>query len=38
MIKFKHNGLQISYQKECWKGYDDANAPKWNLVAEAFVT
>ncbi len=37
MIKFEHNGLQISCQKACYRGYDDANVPKWNLEGEPFV-
>jgi hypothetical protein len=37
MIKFGHDELQMSYQKACWKGYDGANTPKWNLEIEPFV-
>ncbi len=37
MIKFEHDGLQISCQKICWKGYDGVNASRWNLEVEPFV-
>jgi hypothetical protein len=37
MIKFEHNRFQITCQKACWKGYDGANAPRWNLEVEPFV-
>jgi hypothetical protein len=37
MIKFGHNGLQISYQKACWKGYDGVDALKCNFEVEPFV-
>jgi len=36
-IKFWHNGLQMSHQKACWKGYDGVDALKWNLEVEPFV-
>jgi len=37
MIRFKHDGFHISYQRACWKGYDGANTPRWNLEIEPFV-
>jgi hypothetical protein len=37
MIKFKHDGLQITYWKACWKQYDGANVLKWNPKIEPFV-
>jgi hypothetical protein len=37
MIICKHNGLQISCQKACWKGYDGANVSKWKFEIEPFV-
>jgi uncharacterized protein YkuJ len=37
MIKFKHNGFQISHRKACWKGYDGANAMTRNFEVEPFV-
>jgi hypothetical protein len=37
MIKFNHDGPQMSCQKTCWKGYDGANALKWDLKVEPFV-
>jgi hypothetical protein len=37
MIKFEHDGLQISCWRACWKGYDGANAPRWNLEVKPFV-
>jgi hypothetical protein len=37
MIKFGHDGLQISYQRACEKGYDGANTLRWNLEVEPFV-
>jgi hypothetical protein len=37
MIKFRHDGLQVFYQRTCLKGYDDANVPKWNLENKPFV-
>jgi hypothetical protein len=37
MINFRHNGLQISYRKICYKKYDGANAPRWNLEIKPFV-
>jgi hypothetical protein len=37
MIKFRHDGLQISYRKACWKQYDGANALRWNPEIEPFV-
>ncbi len=38
MIEFEHDGLQISRQTTCQKGYDGANAPRWNLEVKPFVT
>jgi len=37
MIEFRHDGFQKSYWRACWKGYDDANTPRWNLEIEPFV-
>jgi hypothetical protein len=37
MIKFEDNGLWISYQRACRKGYDGAYISKWNLEVEPFV-
>jgi hypothetical protein len=37
MIKFGHEGLQIFYQKTCWKRYDGANVSRWNLEVKPFV-
>jgi hypothetical protein len=37
MIKFKHNRLKIFHEKACWKRYDGANVPRWNLAIEPFV-
>jgi hypothetical protein len=37
MIKFGHDGLQISCQKACWKQYDGANASRWNPKIEPFI-
>jgi hypothetical protein len=37
MIKFKHDGLQMSCRKACWKGYDGVDAMRWNLEVELFV-
>ncbi len=37
MIRFEHNGSQISCQKACWKGYDGAETPRWNFEIEPFV-
>jgi hypothetical protein len=38
MIKFKHNGPHVSYQKTCPKRYDGANAPRWNSKVEPFIS
>jgi hypothetical protein len=35
--KFEHNGPQISFHRTCWKTYDGANIPRWNLEVEPFV-
>jgi hypothetical protein len=37
MIEFEHNALQISHQITRWKGYDNANTPKWTLEIEPFI-
>jgi hypothetical protein len=37
MIKFRHDGPQMSCWKAYWKRYDDANASRWNLEVEPFV-
>jgi hypothetical protein len=37
MIKFGHNGPQISCHRACWRGYDGANASRWNLEVEPFI-
>jgi hypothetical protein len=37
MIKFEHNGRQISWWKACWKGYDGVHASRWNPKVEPFV-
>jgi hypothetical protein len=37
MIKFRHDELQMSHQKICWKGYDGADVPRWNLEVELYV-
>jgi hypothetical protein len=37
MIKFKHNGLQVSRQKAYWKRHDGVNALRWNFEIEPFV-
>jgi hypothetical protein len=37
MIRFEHDGFQISCWKTCLKGYDDVNTLKWNLEVEPFV-
>jgi hypothetical protein len=36
-INFKHNGPQMSHRRACWRGYDGANALRWNLKVEPFV-
>jgi hypothetical protein len=36
MIKFEHDGFQISHQKACWKKYDGANISRWNLEIKPF--
>jgi hypothetical protein len=38
MIKFGHDGLQMSYWKTCWKGYDGVDVLRWNLEVEPIVT
>jgi len=38
MIKFGHDGFQISRRKACWKRYDGADALRRNLEIEPFVT
>jgi hypothetical protein len=37
MINFKHNELQMSRQKACWKRYDGVDALKWSFEIEPFV-
>jgi hypothetical protein len=37
MIKFGHDGPQISHWKTCWKRYDGEDTPKWNFEVEPFV-
>jgi hypothetical protein len=37
MIKFGHDGFQISNRRECLKGYDGVNVPKWNFEVESLV-
>jgi len=37
MIRFKHNGSQISCWRTCWKGYDGPNASRWNLEIKPFI-
>jgi hypothetical protein len=37
IIKFGHDGPQMSYQRACWKGYNGENVPRWNLEVESFV-
>jgi hypothetical protein len=37
MIKFKHDGLEISRWRTCWKRYDGVDTPRWNLEIEPFV-
>jgi len=37
MTKFRHDGPQMSRWKTCWKGYDGADASKWNFEVEPFV-
>jgi hypothetical protein len=37
MIRFKHNRLQISHRRTCWKGYDGADTMRWNFEVEPFV-
>jgi hypothetical protein len=36
MIKFKHDGPQISHRRTCWIRYDDVDASKWNFEVEPF--
>jgi hypothetical protein len=37
MIKFGHDGLQISYWRACYKRYDGVNTPRWNFEVESFI-
>jgi hypothetical protein len=37
MVEFGHDELQMSHQRTCWKGYDGANGPRWNLEVESLV-
>ncbi len=37
MIKFEHDGFQISCQRACRKRYDGANILRWNFEVEPFV-
>jgi hypothetical protein len=37
MIKFEHDGLQMSCWRVCWKEYDGVDVLKWNLEIEPFV-
>jgi hypothetical protein len=37
MIKFGHDGFQISCWKACYKQYDGANAPRWSPEIEPFI-
>jgi hypothetical protein len=37
MTKFRHDGLQMSHWKACWKRYDGGDILKWNLEVEPFV-
>jgi len=36
MIKFRHDGPQMSHRKTCYKGYDGEDTPRWNLEVEPF--
>jgi hypothetical protein len=37
MIKFEHDGPQVSCRKTCYKRYDGANTPRWNLETKPFI-
>jgi len=37
MIRFEHDGFQISCQRACWKRIDGVNTPGWNLEIKPFV-
>jgi len=37
MVKFGHDGPQVSCPKACWLGHDGVNVSRWNLEVEPFV-
>jgi hypothetical protein len=37
MIKFRHDGLQMSHRKACWKGYDGVDVSRWKFEVEPFL-
>ncbi len=37
MIKFEHNGFQVSCQGACYRGYDGVDVMKWNPKVKPFV-
>jgi len=37
MVKFGHDGFQVSYQRACWARHYGVNVSRWNLEVEPFV-